>query len=350
MKFRDVRIAGLGYELPPSVLSSDAIEDRLAAVYERIGLVPGRLELMTGIKERRFWPETTRPSVAATRAGQQALDKAGLDLGTIGCLINASVCRDFLEPATASVVHEALGLPRSAQFFDLSNACLGVANAMLLVGTMIDAGVIDAGLIVAGENGQGLVDSTIESLLRDPTVTRKSIKSSFASLTIGSGGAAVLLAKADLAPSAPRLIGGVVRSGTEYNHLCRGGVSGDQDSGVDSESKLAMTTDAEALLVAGLGVAEETWALFRQELDWNRTDRVVTHQVGRAHSRALFERLGLDEALGYITYDRLGNVGSVSVPITLAMAEEDEFIREGDHVALLGIGSGLSSVMLGVEW
>ena len=52
----------------------------------------------------------------------------------------------------------------------------------------------------------------------------------------------------------------------------------------------------------------------------------------------------------YATYEDLGNIGSVSVPLTAAMADESGFISKGDKVSLLGIGSGLNCMMIGVEW
>lgn len=348
MRFERVRIAALGYDLPPEVLSSEAIEERLSPVYERIGLHTGRLELMTGIKERRFWPGEVRPSTVATAAGRRALESGGIDRSRIGCLIHASVCRDFLEPATANVVHDALGLPPTAQVFDVSNACLGVLNGMILVANMIELGQIDAGLVVAGENGKPLVDSTVEGLLADPSINRKSIKGAFASLTIGSGACAVLLAREDLAPNGHRLLGASVRNATEHHELCQGGV-GTNDTGVGTNSQLAMSTDSEALLLAGISLARENFLSFSQNVLAD-ADRVITHQVGKAHHKMLFDSLELDPESSHTTYERLGNVGSVSLPITLAMAAEEGFVTAGSKVALLGIGSGLSSIMAGVAW
>ena len=71
--------------------------------------------------------------------------------------------------------------------------------------------------------------------------------------------------------------------------------------------------------------------------------------MGRRHSSLLFERLGLDPAKDYQSFDRLGNVGSVSLPATLALARAEGRVRRGDKAALLGIGSGLASLMLAVE-
>ena len=113
-----------------------------------------------------------------------------------------------------------------------------------------------------------------------------------------------------------------------------------------------MDTDSEALLHAGNALAKETWPAFLAELGWSAdaVDRIVTHQVGVAHKRLLFETLGLDHERDFTTVETLGNVGSVSLPATLTLAEREGFIAPGHRVAMQGIGSGLHCLMLGLEW
>ena len=344
MRYRNVHIAASSYVLPEEVVTSEAIEDRLAPLYDRLGLHTGRLELMTGIRERRFWPPGTRPSAVAAAAGRLALERGGIDPARVGTLIHASVCRDFLEPATASVVHSSLGLPATCAAFDLSNACLGVANSMALLAGAIERGEIEAGLAVAGEDGRPLVEATLTDLAaRSAEVTRGELKRAFASLTIGSGAAAVLLARADLCPDGPALLGAVSRAATEHHVLCHGDTS--------HLGGPLMETDSEALLHAGMDLARETFDAFSGELEWSVADldRVVTHQVGVAHRRRLMETLGVDPAIDYPTVERLGNVGSVSLPLSFSMARDEGFIASGQRVALFGIGSGLHCLMLAVR-
>jgi 3-oxoacyl-[acyl-carrier-protein] synthase-3 len=101
MKFRHVRFHGFGYELPPNIVTSEAIEEKLGPVYEKLKLPRGRLELMSGIRERRFWDPGTRPSDGAILAGCKALAASGIAAAEIDCLVFSSVSRDMMEPATA---------------------------------------------------------------------------------------------------------------------------------------------------------------------------------------------------------------------------------------------------------
>jgi 3-oxoacyl-[acyl-carrier-protein] synthase-3 len=344
MRFHDVALAGLAHVLPDEELTSADIEARLAPLYARLSLSPGRLEMLTGIRARRAWPRGTRASDVAARAGRLALERAGIDRARIGVLVHASVCRDFLEPATASVVHRALELDARCMVFDLSNACLGFANALVVVGGLVERGDVDAGLVVAGEDGGPLVDATIERLLAAQSDARRALKGAFASLTIGAGAAGAVVTRARSAPDAPRLLAATSLAATEHVELC----SGDFTSGSNGP---LMETDSEALLHAGIALARRTWDEFRRESGWAPTDvdRVVTHQVGAAHRRALLDGLGLDAARDFPTFQDLGNMGSVSLPATLALARERGFVRPGDRTALLGIGSGLQCLMLAVR-
>jgi 3-oxoacyl-[acyl-carrier-protein] synthase-3 len=345
LRFESTRIESFAHVLPERVVTSLEIEERLAPLYERLKLSSGRIELMSGIRERRFFARGTRPSAAASLAGAEAIERAGIDRSRVGLLVHASVCRDFLEPATASVVHRALGLGPACAAFDLSNACLGFVNAMVVAANQIERGAIDAALVVAAENGEPLVERTIETLLGMPVdarANRDALKRAYASLTIGAGAAACVLAHEKYARGTRRLVASAGLAATEHVELCHG----DFDGG-----GILMETDSEALMQAGNALAGRTWKEFEGESGWSvgDVDRIVTHQVGVAHRRLLLSTLGLDAARDFPTVETMGNVGSVSLPLTFSMAERAGFVREGDRVAMLGIGSGLQCLMLGVR-
>jgi acyl-CoA:acyl-CoA alkyltransferase len=87
-------------------------------------------------------------------------------------------------------------------------------------------------------------------------------------------------------------------------------------------------------------------------LGWSKEtiDRFFCHQVGKAHAQLLFETLELDPAKNFETLPTLGNVGSVSAPITMALGIEQQALVPGQRAAILGIGSGINSLMLGIDW
>ena len=343
MRFSRACITATAVVVPPVPVTSAEIEERLRPLYERIGLPEGRLELMTGIERRHYWDHPILPSEASARAGRQILDSEGVNPGEIDLLIHCGVCRDRMEPATAAYVHGLLGLSADCQILDVSNACLGFVNAMVLASGLLEGGQIRHALLVSGENGRPLLENTIKALLTGQH-TRREVKPYFANLTIGAGAAAMLLSREDLVNGpAFRILGGAFRTDSESNKLCQG-----DSAGVEG---FEMQTEAEALLNAGIGLAGRTWETFSEQLGWDRDtpDCFTCHQVGRTHQRHLFDSLGLDRGKDFTTYETMGNVGSVSLPFTFHKAWESGRISYSSRVALLGIGSGLSCVMLGVE-
>ncbi|WP_404422304.1 3-oxoacyl-ACP synthase III [Nibricoccus sp. IMCC34717] len=344
LRFENACLESIAVALPEEIWTSAAIEEKLKPLYERLRLPEGRLELMTGIRERRHWSPGTKPSDASAAAGRAVLAKSAVAAGQIGLFVHAAVCRDMMEPATASFAHRKIGLPATAQVFDVSNACLGFLNSLALAGAMIDSGQIEAALVVSGENGRGLIEQTLKTL-NNGQLDRNAIKPYFANLTIGSGAVAAVVCHRRLVKGrVHRLIGGAARAATEHSELCQGDSHGAE--------ALAMQTDSERMLVAGVELARETFADFSAETGWSAASvaQTICHQVGAAHRRKLYETLGLDLAKDFSTFETLGNMGSVSLPATLALALDAGRIREGDTVALLGIGSGLNCLMLGLEW
>lgn len=341
MKFENVCIESLAVALPEEIWSSAAVEERLRPLYERLKLPAGRLELMTGIRERRMWPVGTRASDASAAAGRAVLAKSSLRAEQVELFIHGAVSRDMMEPATASFAHRKIGLPGSAQIFDVSNACLGFLNSLTVAAGLIESGQIRCALIVSGENGRPLVEQTLRTLL-ETSLTRNEIKPYFANLTIGSGAVGAMLCHRSLVSGpAHRLLGGIARAATQHSDLCQGDTHGAE--------ALAMQTDSEQLLVAGVELARDTWREFTAE-QGSEFGRFVCHQVGSTHRRKLYETLGLDLAKDFSTFETLGNTGSVALPATLALAVEAGAIRAGDRVGLLGIGSGLNCLMLALEW
>jgi 3-oxoacyl-[acyl-carrier-protein] synthase-3 len=341
MRYQHVCLEAFGYTLPDEVVSSEELERRLAPAYERLRLPAGRLELMTGIRERRFFPPGVSPGRISVESGASAITASGIDRRHIGALVHGSVCRDYLEPATACGVHHALGLPHECLVYDVSNACLGILNGLLNVANMIELGQIRAGLIVGTECGRSLVEQTIERLNNDAAIDRREVKQFVASLTIGSGSVAVLLCDRELSRTHNRLEGAAVLANTSEHDLC-------QSEGHET----FMRTDSEQLMLAGVETGAQTFERFLDELGWTRSDiaKTVCHQVGAAHRKLLFETLGLAEDIDFATFETLGNTGAVALPLTTALAAESGRLARGDRVAMLGIGSGVNCQMIGVNW
>jgi len=313
MQFKNVVIQSLAAIEAPIRVTSAELEERLRPTMDRLGIRTDLIEEISGIAARRFWNNGTQPSDAATLAAEKAITEAGIDRNEIGVLINTSVCRDYLEPSTACLVHGNLGLGERCLNFDVGNACLAFLNGMDIAARMLD--------------------------LLHPDVEEAQFRAEFASLTLGSGSAAMVMSRRDLAPEGHSYLGSVTRAATQFNKLCYGQVD-------------RMVTDTRVLLTEGLKLATKTFGAAREALGWvvDELDQFIIHQVSKAHTDSLMHLLGLDPEKIYRIYPELGNIGPAAVPIALAKAVEMGKIKRGDRVALLGIGSGLNCSMAEIVW
>jgi 3-oxoacyl-[acyl-carrier-protein] synthase-3 len=221
--------------------------------------------------------------------------------------------------------------------YDISNACLGVLSGIVDVANRIELGQIKAGLIVSCESAREINESMIDSMIKTPTMEH--FKLSIATLTGGSGAIAVLLTDGSFGNEGHKLLGGTAQSASQHWDLCRW-------------ERDFMRTDAAAVLKNGVELARGTWTSFLTNLGWTpqQVDKVICHQVGGPHRSAVLKAFGVNEDKDYSTYEHLGNIGTVSLPLSAALADERGFLNKGDRVGFLGIGSGLNCLMLGWEW
>ena len=346
-QYSRVYLSAMGYELGPVVVTSKEIEDRLSPVYARLNLQPGQLEAWTGIQERRWWQPETRLSVGAVSAARKALSKSAVPASDLGVLSYAGVCRENFEPATACAVADALGVRGNAFIYDVSNACLGVLNALLEIANRIELGQIRAGLVVSCESAREINEIMLTRLLASQGMEK--FVEGLATFTGGSGAVAMLLTDGSYEnPLKRRLLGAVSRAAPEHHALCRWGL--EPVSG-GSQTQF-MATDSVAVLKNGVKLGQQTWEVFLREMRWapGDIDRVICHQVGQGHQEAILKALGIPKEKDYTTYRYLGNMGTAALPATAAIAEERGILRPGQRVAFLGIGSGLTCLMIGLEW
>lgn len=348
MRYTRVHLDAMGYELAPNVVTSASLEESLAPLYEKLRIQPGQLEALTGIRERRWWNPGQTNAEAAIRAGRKALAESAAKAEEIGVLIYGGVCRDHLEPATACEIAAGLGLSPDTEIFDISNACLGVMNGILAVANRIELSQARAGMVVSCESARDITDIMIGRMLENPTM--ENFKSSLATLTGGSGAAAMILSDRSFGKPTPRLLGGVSKAAPEHHAICRWEMAGPSANGHGATQYMA--TDAVSVLKHGVVLGSETWRAFLGEMNWGAgdLDAVICHQVGRQNRDSILKALGIAEEKDFSTYEYLGNMGTVSLPMTAALACERGFIERGDRVGFLGIGSGLNCLMLGWEW
>ena len=149
----------------------------------------------------------------------------------------------------------------------------------------------------------------------------------------------MLLVHERLATTSHRLLGSTSLSATHHNRLCIG-------------TAQSMHTDAPKLLAEGVALARRTWTEARSGLDLqsHQVKSYALHQVGRPNHEAVIRALDVPEDRAIRIYPHLGNVGAAGVPMAMSTARDDDWFGTGDTVMMMGIGSGLNTQMIRVEW
>jgi acyl-CoA:acyl-CoA alkyltransferase len=350
VKYSKVFIESFGYELAPEIVTTQEIEEKLTPFYNAIGMGKGQLEPLTGIRQRRYWHKDHTLSEHAAVAGQRALDEARIISDDIGALVYCGVGQDGFEPATSCYVAKQLNISENAHIYDVKSACLGMITGIINIANEIELGNIRAGLVVSCETSRQIIESTIKEINANRSL--EFYKEVIATMTGGSGAAAVLLTDGTLGDADTQrhaLKGGVVKNASEYNNLCYWKF---EQNGMPTNSKVIMRTKAQEVLENGLVLAKNTFDKFKREFDLppDKPDKFIGHQVGALHHQKFYEALNVNMDKDFCTFPFLGNIGTVSLPITAAIADERGFLQPDDFVAFIGVGSGLNCYILGVQW
>ncbi len=329
------RLDAISHWAPDQVITSDAIAERLAPVVHPRLL---GLERQTGVRERRVIIEGGSPVELAMHSVTPTVERwlaAGRDLDEIDLVICASVTRQMLEPATATLIHHELGL-QGAIAFDVADACLGFVDAWCVADSMIAAGRVRSALLVCAEIGSLYAELAMRAILagEDP-------RTHLAALTLGDGSAAAIVSAKD--PGAPTrgIRHGIRESYGEYHDLC-----------VIPAAGQPMLAEPGKLVDAAVARAPELVRVLLHASEWapDAIDLVVPHQVTLRHTHEGMRLSGLPSERVATTLERFGNMASVSVPFTLSEAIHTGRLRRGSRVLISGFGSGLGIGMLTMEF
>lgn len=348
--FKHVCIESFAVQFPTTEVTSAEIEDKLSGLYTRLGIPFGTLEKLSGIKTRYLWPGTVMPSKVGTEAATLALDKVGFDRDHVRALFNCSVTRDYFEPATACLIHRNLNMPEQALVMDITNACIGFSDGLLMLGNLIESGVVKAGILVSPENTSRIIDSSLKHLEHEQKLGREDLIRILPTFTLGCGAVAYVLCHDSIATKGHRILGAASRSASEYCDLCNG--NGDYYMQQSDEIMPIMHTESSKLISSAAKVGARAWKDASALLGWTSDDvqHIFCHQVGKQVNEAFYKEMGLDVQKEYTIYRKYGNLVSAAMPTALALGSEEKNLARGDKVLLTAFGSGLNAIFIGIEW
>ncbi len=335
------RIRSIGAYLPHRVVHNSEVGSLIrTSDGELKNLIPRYLETLTGIETRRWADRCESTSSMAYEAAKAALDRAELAPGEIDTLIFAATDTDFIEPATASLVQEKLGI-RAVNSFDIKNTCNSVLQALSVVNALIANGACRKGLIVSGEMGSRWINFDIQN--------KRELHDKFGALTLGDGGAALVVERAD---DERGFLEFNLTSFAESWRFCH--IPHDPDWWKKRDRSIMGWFYLDMHGLASL-VKRHVPAYFREYAAYRKdafgeerfVDHlrcVVPHQISRRFIEMVCQttRMPLDKTV--VTAHRYGNTGATSIPIALNDAVESGKLRlgSGDEIVFFGAASGFS--------
>jgi len=325
---RYAAIAGWGKYLPPRVLTNQDLERMVDTSDEWI-------RQRTGICERRLLDEGEATSAMAIRAARQALEQADLSAFALDLIIVATSTPDYLFPATACLVQDALGAINAAAF-DLEAACSGFLYALSVGTNMIRSGTHENVLVIAADTLSRITnwqdrntcvlfgDGAGAVVLRGTSRPRGLL-----ACTLGAYGAGRDLIIQPAGGSALPASAETVSSGQHFLHM--------QGNEVFRFAVRAMGQAAQEVMEKAALTPDDV-TLF------------VPHQANLRIIEALAERMGLPRERVWINVDRYGNMSAATVPVALCEAAEAGRLQEGNRIVAVAFGAGLTWGAGVIQW
>ncbi len=324
MQPRNVKILGTGEYLPQQVISSTELDQRL-------NLPSGWSENASGVSIRHFIQDETA-SLMGAFAAQRAMEKAGIGLKDIDCIISASGVMEQAIPCTAALILEHLGGEElSIPAYDINSTCLSFLTAFDTLSYLIAAERYRHVLIVSSEVASvGLNWEHPESCI-----------------LFGDGAAAAIISKTE--PEEPSsILTSRIETYSEGAHFCeiRGGGTGLHPRHYSEETKEAFLfhMDGKAVFKKSAELMPNFMQRLFEPVGFSLAEikLVIPHQASGSAMELFRRRLKIDPNRFLSIIKNHGNTIAASLPMAIHAAIEEGRIKRGDRIMLLGTSAGLS--------
>lgn len=318
---KPLRIAGIGYSVPETVLTNDD----LTKLYETSD---EWIYTRTGIKERRVVSGNEDAVDLGTEAAKHAIEKSGFKPEEIDCVIAAASAPPQLYPALACNIQTRLGIPNFVPSFDLTAACTGLIYALQVARGLIGSGLYKTILLVAADNNSRLVDWEDRGT----------------SILFGDGAGAMVVTEAedgidDILSLDVRADGSI----GQYIYMNMPGQNCplvEQYEKVDSKIHMA-GRDVYKFVVTTLPKyvdnCIEATGMKAEDIDY-----LIPHQANQRIIEALQQRLNYSDEKVVSNIKYYGNTSAASIPIALVEGVEKGKIKLGSTAILCGFGAGMT--------
>ncbi len=316
-----VKIAGVGYSIPDTVITNDDLTKLYDTsdewIYSR-----------TGIKERRVVSGDENAIDLGFRAAQNALEKAGIQPDELDLILTASSAPPDLYPAIACHIQDKLGIKTQIPAFDITAACTGLIYGMSIAKAYIASGMYKKVLVVATDNNSRLVNW-------DDRGT---------SILFGDGAGAMVLSASD--DGVDDILAIDIKADGSLGHLIELSFDGKNCPLVEQyEPKgkgIRMNGRGVYAFVAKILPTYVEELIQKAGMVSEDIDYLIPHQANIRIIQAVQERLGYTDEKVITNIKYYGNTSAASIPIALAEGVEKGTVKLGSTALLTGFGAGMT--------
>jgi 3-oxoacyl-[acyl-carrier-protein] synthase-3 len=327
---RYAQIVGWGYAVPEKVITNHDLEQIVDTNDEWI-------RTRTGIEERRVAadPKETTATLAIA-AARQALEVADVEPSKVDLIICSTSSPEYLWPATASIVQDAIGATHAGAF-DLSAACSGFVYALSMARGHILAGDAEYVLVLGAETLSRIVDWTDRNTC----------------VLFGDGAGAVLVAASPVPGGIMATDLGSDGSGADLLLVPAGGSAMPASLETVSSGNHFIKMDGKAVFRFAVRVMAEATkrVLEKAGLTTEDVDLVIPHQANvRIVQNSVLKQLKIPEEKVFVNLQKYGNTSTASIPIALCEAIQAGKVKPGDKLVFVGFGAGLTWAACAITW
>lgn len=330
------KIAGIGFYVPPHVVTNDDLSKRMNTTHEWI------VE-RTGIHERRHIREGEDTTAGmGAKAARIAIERAGITPQDIDFIIFATLSPEMYFPGSGVFLQRELGINHSAiGCLDIRNQCSGFIYSLSIADQFIKGGVYKNILVVGAE---------VHSTGLDFSDNGRHV-----AVIFGDGAGAVVLQPTE--KEGQGILTTNLHADGEYaEKLSVVGLTSNISDRLSPEFiaagnyfpimegqfvfKLATTRMPESIMEA----------LTATGLTPDDIDLLVPHQANLRISEMVRRAFKMPEEKVFNNIMRYGNTTAASIPIALCEAWEQGKVKEGDLVCLTAFGAGFTWGAALIRW
>lgn len=325
---RSVGILGIGSYVPEKIVTNLELE-------QKIDTTDKWIVERTGIKERRIINEGQATSDLATKAAEKALEDAGITAEELDLIIVGTVTPDMVFPSVACLVQENIKAVNAAAF-DLTAVCSGFIYGIATANAFIKAGTYKKILVIGAETLSAITNWEDRNT----------------AILFGDGAGAAVLGEVSPGYGIIGMDLGAEGNGGSLLNVPAGGSRIPATTESISQGLHFIHMDGNEVFKFAVKIMGETVnkALKNANLTQEDISCLVPHQANIRIIQSAAKRLGVPLDKVVINVDKYGNTSAASIPLALDEGVKSGRIKNGDVIAIVGFGGGLTWGSSIIRW